>query len=388
MKNIIWLTLLFLSTAIVAQPKVNFREGKLADILKIANDENKPVMLMAYATWCTHCNVMKTTVLADQNVADFYNKNFICTWLNAEKEEGITIRKRYNVRAFPTFLFLDKNGELLYVASGEIKTEDFIKEGQNALNPAMQLPQLKAKFEADITNAENCLAYISALRKSNQDAEPAAQKYLSRLTDEQLISNMNWKIMANGIRDINSREFQYILKKQPEFAAVSSQKRVDKKIVNAVQEWLLPYVEAGDTVNYFKKRASAEKIGLFKTDSLLFNYDLQILEKTKNWAGYQKAASAGINKFAWKQAWQLKEIARVYMNNIREPKALDEAIVWGKRSLELNDAYDMHIIIARLYFYRNDMKNAKEWAENAKAMAESFNFDTQQAVDILNQIKL
>jgi hypothetical protein len=75
------------------------------------------------------------------------------------------------------------------------------------------------------------------------------------------------------------------------------------------------------------------------------------------------------------------------MNNIRDPAALDEAIGWGKRSLEINDAYDMRIIVARLYLYRNDMKNAKEWAEKAKTMAESYNFDTQQAVDILNQIK-
>jgi thioredoxin-related protein len=386
MKNI-WLTLLFISTVVPAQPKVNFHEGQLPEILKMASDENKPVMLMAYATWCTHCNLMKTTVLADQAVADFYNGNFVCTWVDAEKEDGIAIRKRYNVKAFPAFLFLDKNGDLLYTASGEFKSGDFIKEGRNALNPAMQLPHLKAQFEADITNAENCLAYVSALRKSNQDTEAAAQKYLSPLGEAQLVSNMNWKIIANGVRDINSREFQSILKKQREFAAVSSQKRVDRKIVNAVQEWLQPYVDVADTANYFKKRAPVGKIGLFKTDSLLFNYDLQILEKTKNWTGYRKAASAGVSKFAWKQAWQLKEIARVYMNNIRDPAALDEAIGWGKRSLEINDAYDMRIIVARLYLYRNDMKNAKEWAEKAKTMAESYNFDTQQAVDILNQIK-
>jgi thioredoxin-related protein len=387
MKKLIWLAVLFVSAFSVAQPKVDFLEGQLPDIFKIAKTENKPVMLMGYATWCSHCNLMKSTVLIDPAVSDFFNKNFICTQIDGESADGIAMRKRYNVKAFPTFLFLDSNGELLYTASGEFTAENFIKEGQNALSTAHQLPELKKLFESDMNNADFALAYVSALRKHNQNTDAAAQQYLSKLTDQQLISEMNWRIIAQGVRDINSREFRFVLKKQPEFAAVASKKRVDKKIINAVQEWLQPFVEANDTVNYFKKRSSAANIGLFKTDSLIFNYDLQILESTKNWDGYHKAAVAGVEKFASKNAWQLKEIARVYMNHISAPKALDQAIIWAKRSLELQDAYDIRVIIARLYLNRKDMKNAKEWAENAKTMAESYNFDNQPAVDILNQIK-
>lgn len=385
MKKII--ALLLLPVAAAFAQKVDFREGTLVDILKIAQAENKPVMLMGYATWCSHCNAMKSTVLVDPAVAEFYNKNFVCLSLDGEKEEGIAMRRRYHVRAFPAFLFLDKNGELLYTASGEFNAENFIKEGQNALSTAHQLPELKKLFESDVANPDFALAYISALRKHNQETDAAVQQYLSRLSDAQLISEMNWRIIAQGVRDIDSREFRFILKKQPEFAAVSSKKRVDKKIINAVQEWLQPALEANDTVNYFKKRISAANIGLFKTDSLLFNYDLQILERTKNWNAYHKTALAGVGKFAWKNAWQLKEIARVYMNNIRDPKALANAVDWGKRSLELQDAYDMRIIIARLYLNAKDLKNAKQWAENAKTMAENLNFDNQPAVEILNQIK-
>lgn len=387
MKRFAAFLVLLLSAAVFAQPKVDFREGRLADIIRIAQKEDKPILYMGYANWCSHCNMMKTEVLTDQKVADFYNKNFICMWQDMESGDGINVRKKFNVRAFPVFLFLDKDGELLYTASGEIKAGNFIKEGENALNPKMQLPYLKAQFEADMTNADNCLAYVSALRRSNLDTEAAAQKYLSKLTEEQLVSNMNWKIIANGVRDINSREFQYVLKKQSEFAAVSSQKRVERKIVNMVQEWLSPYVDANDTVNYFKKRVPAAKIALFKTDSLIYNYDLKILENTKGWKKYNETATAGVPKFSWDNAAQLKEIAKVYMNNIHEPKALDNAISWAKRSLERNNAYDMHIIIARLYFFRADKKQAKEWAEKAKAMAISYKFDTRQADEILNQIK-
>lgn len=387
MKRVICFVLLLSAVAVVAQPKIDFREGQLADLLKIAQTENKPVMFMGYADWCEHCKMMKTEVFTDATVAEFYNKHFVCGWQDMESAAGMAIRKKYNVRAFPVFLFFDKNGELLYVANGEIKASNFIKEGENALNPKMQLPYLKAQFEADVTHADHCLAYLGALRKANLDTDKTAQQYLSRLTEDQLITNMNWKIIANGVRDINSREFQFVLKNQPEFAAVSSVKRVDRKILNMVQEWLAPAVESGDTVTYFKKRPPVEKIGMRQTDSLLFNFDLKIMEIVRDWDGYSRYAAAGVAKNAWNNAAKLKEIAKVYMNEIRDAEALRQAVGWAKRSLELNNAYDVHIIIARLYFYSGDKNMAKEWAEKAKTMAQNLKFDTKQADEILNLLR-
>lgn len=387
MKKLVSLLLILFAFGAIAQPKMDFRNGQLPELLKIAQTEDKPLLFMGYADWCEHCKMMKTEVFTDPKVIEFYNKNFVCGWQDMESAAGMAIRKKYNVRAFPVFLFFDKSGELLYVANGEIKADNFIKEGQNALNPKMQLPSLKSQFEADVTNAENCLAYVGALRKANLDTDAVSQKYLSNLTEDQLVSNMNWKIIANGVRDINSREFQYVLKKQPEFAAVSSAKRVERKILNMVQEWLAPAVELGDTMTYAKKRIPVEKIAMRQTDSLLFNFDLKIMEQTKNWNGYAKAAAAGVNKNAWHNAAKLKEIAKIYMNEIRDPKALNDAIGWAKRSLELNNAYDVHIIIARLYFYKGDRPMAKEWAEKARFMAQNLKFDTKQADDILNELR-
>ena len=379
--------LLLLTIAAYGQPKINFHDAKLSEVLKIAQAQNKPIMYMGYADWCSHCNKMKNEVFTEASVIDFFNDNFVCAWQDMEAGDGLAVRKKYNVKAFPVFLFLDQKGELLYSAHGEFSAQNFIKEAKNALDEKMQFPYLKARFEADPTNAENCLAYVSALRKSNLDTEAAAKKYLSALPDQQLISSVNWKIIANGIRDIDSREFQYVLKKQPEFAAVSSARRVERKIINMVQEWLSPSVAASDTVTYKKQRVSAAKIAIPQTDSLIYHYDLRIYENTKDWENYRKAAAAGAVRFSWYDAAGLREMAKVYMNNIREAKALDDAIGWAQRSLELKDTYETYIVISRLYFYKNDKKPARQWAEKAKTVAQSYNFDTKQADEILEQLK-
>ncbi|GAA6770280.1 thioredoxin family protein [Flavobacterium sp. CGRL2] len=62
--------------------------------LENAKKEGKPLFVMLYADWCPHCNLMKSEVLSDPAVMDFLNKNFVCTYKNIEKEEGIALKKQ------------------------------------------------------------------------------------------------------------------------------------------------------------------------------------------------------------------------------------------------------------------------------------------------------
>lgn len=370
-----------------AQDKINFRDGKLADLLKIAKTENKPVMYMGYANWCEHCKKMKAEVITNKAVADFYNANFVNGWEDMETESGTLIRRQYNVKAFPTFLFIAPNGDLLYSVSGELTAEVFIQEGKNALDEKKQFPYLRAQFEADPKNPDKTLAYVSALRRSNFDTDGISRQYFSNVPEDQMVSATNWKILANGIRDIDSREFQYVLKNQAAFAGVSSAKRVERKIVNMVQEWLTPFVDKQDTIGYLKKRTSAIAIAMPKTDSVVFSYDLRLFENVKGWKTYRKITKANVEKIAWKNPTQLKEIAMVYMNNIDDPKALDDAILWAERALEIKDEYATQIVVARLYLKKGDKKNAKDWAEKARNVALGYKWDTKQADMVLEQIK-
>ncbi|HLA54784.1 MAG TPA: thioredoxin family protein [Flavobacterium sp.] len=388
MRNKILAFLLIISGVMQAQHSVNFREGSATEIMQLAKKENKPVFYMFYASWCAHCNKMKAEVMTDSLVADFYNKNFICAKQDMEAGPGIELRQRLNVKTYPTFVFFNTAGEVLYRITGEFKVAEFILEGQNALDPKKQFTNLKTQFLADVSNADNALAYISAFRKAGMDsnANDVAKKYLATQTEAQLVSAMNWKIIANGLQDIDSREFQYVLKNQKEFAAVSSPIRVEKKIVYMVNTNLSPAVEASDTIAYFKKRPFAAAIHLAKTDSLIFNYDIRILENTKNWKAFRKATSESVPKYAWKNAAQLKEIAMAYMNNITDNKALKDAIAWAERSLELKDSYDVYIILARLNLKTGNKSAAKDWAEKGKKLALSYQWDTKQADEIINQI--
>ncbi|MBB4804030.1 thioredoxin-related protein [Flavobacterium nitrogenifigens] len=352
--------------------------------LETAKKESKPLFVMLYADWCPHCNLMKSEVLSDSAVKDFLNKNFVCTYKNIEKEEGIALKNKFKTKSLPTFLFLDSNENLIYALKGEMKKADFLNELQYSLNPKMQLPYLEKEFMADPSNSDKFFTYLNTLKKGKDRTElsPATHIYLNTQSDKQLISELNWRVIANGVTDIKSREFQFVLQHQKEFAAVASQNRIDKKIENIVNELLRPLVDNLDTINYYKQREVAKSIRLQKTDSLVFKYDLTLAERTEKWDFYKKVTLEDTQKLVWNDASFLKEIGNTYFKHINDTESLKKAIFWVNHSLELNDSYDGNLLEAKLYNKIKDKKKALEYAKNAKAIAKEMGWDSKE-IDIL-----
>ncbi|SFE06094.1 thioredoxin family protein [Flavobacterium phragmitis] len=356
--------------------------------LETAKKEGKPLFIMLYADWCPHCNLMKTEVLNDPAVMDFLNKNFVCTYKNIEKEEGIALKTKFTTKSLPTFLFLDANETLIYALKGEMKKADFLNELRYSLNPKMQLPYLEKEFMADPSNSDKYFTYLNTLKKGKDRTElsPATHTYLNTQSDAQLVSELNWRVIANGVTDIKSREFQYVLKHQKEFAAVASQTRIDRKIESIVNELLRPLVDNLDTVNYYKQREIAKSIRLQKTDSLVFKYDLTLAERTEKWDFYKKVTLEDTEKLAWKDASFLKEIGNTYFKHIDDTESLKKAIFWVNHSLELNDSYDGNLLEAKLYNKIKDKKKALEYAKEAKAIAKEMGWDSKDVDALLAEL--
>lgn len=356
--------------------------------LETAKPANKPLFVMLYADWCPHCNQMKKEVFSDPAVMDFLKKNYICLWKNIEKEEGKMLKDKFNTKSLPTFLFLDANETLLYALKGEMKTAAFLTEANYALNPKMQLPYLEKEFLADPSNSTKFFAYLNTLKKGKDrtDLSPATHLYLNTQSDEQLVSETNWRVIANGVTDINSREFQYVLKHQKEFAAVASQNRVDRKVESIVSELLRPLVDNLDTVNYYKQRDVAKSIRLQKTDSLVFKFDLTLAERTEKWQFYKKVTLEDTQKLVWNDASFLKDIGQTYLKHITDTEALKKAIFWVKHSLELNDSYDGNLLLARLYTKIKDKKSALKYAEKAKVICTEMTWNTKDVDALLTEL--
>ncbi|NHM07723.1 thioredoxin family protein [Flavobacterium sp. CYK-4] len=386
-KFAIFLTLFAMnfSARLSAQPYLELDESGYQSVLQRSKKEHKPIFYMLYATWCTHCNKMKKEVFTDTLVIHFMNKNFVVAGQDIEKGEGEMFKKKYGVKFFPTFVFIDQDGNELYNISGEYKSEHFIAEAKNALTKEKQLPYLEKEFLSDVSNPDKCLAYLSALNKGRDRSllSPIAHKYLATQTEAQLVSSINWKIIANGVTDIQSREFQYVMAHQKEFEAVASAKRIQRKMENIVTEMLTPAFEMRDTITYEKKRRIAQKINTVKNDSLLFDFDMKMAEKTKNWKKYKAVTLASTDKFLSKNARALEDIASNYLKYVADTESLKYAIDWALQSAKLNETYDSQILLSKLYQKIQNKSEAIAWATKAKNRNAAMGWKTKEADEIL-----
>lgn len=382
------LLLLIFRGSVLAQGKINFDESGYDNVLMRAKKEQKPIFYMLYATWCAHCNKMKSEVFTDTLVSNYMNKKFICAAQDAEKGEGAVFKRKFGIRYYPTFLFLDENGKELYHISGEFTVENFLAEVKKAEVPENQLPYLEQQFQADISNGDKCLAYLIALNKGRDRTllSPIAHRYLATQSEAQLVSATNWKIIANAVTDPKSREFQYVLQHQKEFEAVASPKRVQRKIENIVTELLMPAVESKDTLTYAKKRIIALEIKTSKNDSLVNSFDMQIAAHTKNWKKYQKITTENLEKYYLKDVRTLKEVATNYLKNINDPKGLNTAIRWAKMASAILENYDNQMLLARLNQKIKNYKEARLYAESARSKNASVGFSTKEADELLAEL--
>jgi thioredoxin-related protein len=119
----------------LAQNGIVFSENGLKAALERGKAENKPAMLWCYASWCPHCRAMRESVFPNAQVADYFNKNFVCVAQDMEECDGPEMNKTIKISSFPTFIFYNTTGEIVYRVEGELKQAAFIAEGKNALIP-------------------------------------------------------------------------------------------------------------------------------------------------------------------------------------------------------------------------------------------------------------
>jgi thioredoxin-related protein len=391
-KQVVLIFLLTLSpVAIYSQQQSLFVDKRYDESLYLSKTANKPLVIFFYAKWCPHCNVMKKEVFTDSTVTALYRKNFVLMGVDAESEYGRELKTRFQekfrVLTFPTFAFLDNNENLLYCTSGELKKERFLSEGNSVLLPENQIPNLKEAFYNDPSNADKCLKYITVVKKAGFDTTKIAQKYLSTIKPEEKFTEMNWRIFANGINNFDTDEFRFVIQNKEAFSKAISASRIDKKIGYTVSETLRPLVETADTINYYKKRNIAETFQIRKIDSLLYRADIQILSQTNNWKKYQKITSDNVEKFSWKDTVVLYDICNTYYEAINDKKGLLLATEWSKHLLALGESLDRYVLTSKLLMKLKDYKQAMEFAQKGKVLAESLGLNATEINTVIANIK-
>ncbi|MBI2257574.1 MAG: thioredoxin family protein [Flavobacteriia bacterium] len=111
---------------------IKFENISLDEAKKMAKSSGKIIFIDAYTEWCGPCKRMAATSFMDAEVGKLYNSKFINLKIEVEKtEDGKFIQRTYGIRAYPTLLYIDAEGNLKKSLVGLQTAEQLIIAGKS-----------------------------------------------------------------------------------------------------------------------------------------------------------------------------------------------------------------------------------------------------------------
>ncbi|MDD2426041.1 MAG: thioredoxin family protein [Bacteroidales bacterium] len=185
-----FLSILFIiSSVVVFAQGINFQDLTFQQALDKAKSENKYVFIDSYTDWCGPCKAMAKDIFPMKEMGDYFNPKFISVKFNAEKgEEGIAVKNRFGIKAYPTFVILDGDGNLIHMFAGGVLSLAFIDKIEESFNPDKAFGILQKKYNEGDRSKKLVANYLQALIGTyTTDATKMIEEFAATLSDDELI---------------------------------------------------------------------------------------------------------------------------------------------------------------------------------------------------------
>lgn len=387
MKNILLffvLVLLIVGEARAQNSLVNFNHDSWAEVLKKADKEDKVIFVDAYTTWCGPCKKMSRDVFTNAEVADFFNKTFINVKMDMEKGEGIKIAEDYNVRAYPTLLFIDKKGELVHRAVGYHNTDQFIELGKTASSSSNTLSALRKRYEFGDRSEQFLYDYTFALSDAMMSDE------VTKISGEYLDTQKDWGTERNStflfrfLNDTESKQFDYFINNKETFVGLFGEAPVVRKLRYLVNNSIQDSADdsALDQISRLYKKIYPEK-----ADEMISDFSMMYYLRAEDIANYVNASKNHFKKYGTNDWEMLNEAAWNFYEFIDKKGDLKKAIKWAQQSMEINKNYYNADTLAALYYKIKSKKKAIRAAEEAIILAKQSGDDYSATMELLERAR-
>jgi thiol-disulfide isomerase/thioredoxin len=262
-KQLLIISALFISMLSFAQGIV-FEQGTWKQVLAKAKLTNKPIFVDVFTTWCGPCKKMSSDVFPLAEVGKVYNANYVCYQIDAEKGEGIEFAKTYEVKAYPTYLFIKPDGTLFSKSLGSMPAKNFIEVSTTALTD-MNDPKPLAIWDKEyLTKKKNPVFLLDYMNKREKLGKSNAQlfdEYLNLIPEERRTSDTIINLYNKEARNlnVNSLAFKNLQKNKDVFI---------KKMYGTVYTYLYSGI-----LNSVKEAAKSK-------NELLLNSAIEALDQT------------------------------------------------------------------------------------------------------------
>jgi len=376
MKQKILIITFFSALLIGYSQGIEFEQLNWNGVLEKAAQNQKPIFVDVYTTWCRPCKVMSTQVFPLQEVGEVYNSKFICVKMDAEKGEGIRIASDYEVKSYPTYLFLDTSGALILKATGSMPPQEFMALATSA-EKELKKPSIidweneYALKKTDTTFLRLYMEKRALLGKSNT---LLLDEYISLLPENQDVSDdilEFYKKYKESLR-INTWAYQKLLDnktKQTPLKVVVVNSLCRAAINNSLREAIASRDEQLLEEVVVENEKLPKQFGATRKEEIYMNYykNSNELEKFIHYATLYAETWLMKKELPIISCFELNSIAWLFFEKVTDKEALNNALRWSKRSLEISSDNYMFLDTYANLLYKTG-KRRKAISQQTKAL--------------------
>lgn len=432
MKKYILLAIMAVLTMHTFAQGIDFSHGTWKEVLAKAKQEDKLVFVDVYTSWCGPCKKMVAEVFPLKEVGDVFNPAFVNYKIDAEKGEGIQIAKQFGVKSYPTYLFVNGDGVLIYRSGGYNPSKIFLNEAAIAIKEKHD-PKPLAKWEDEYNafkrDREFLMGYIKKRAVVKAPNGPLLEEAFPLLTAEDLSDKVfmsavfafdpNSTFVPGGkfykYVTAHSKEIDQLIGKREGYSLsvmdAGTYQYFNTEIIKNNKEQMLPVMLEskkelmgllkmedvdmtlkGLVMNYYKGTKNAKKLvpaaldyvnnGLMKLDIAgKIAADKANYQKTREPYLSGKSDSTKVEGWASMQrilanqkmvdvSYKLRDAAQAIYANVDDPKVLAQAIEWAKKAESYFPHFSTEAVYAGLLFKTGKKAEAAEMM--MKASNDSF----------------
>lgn len=366
-----------------AQTGVKFESISWQDALAKAAKSNKLIFLDAYTTWCAPCKMMEKEVFPRVPVGDFFNTNFICVKMDMERGEGIDLARRFNIHAYPTFVFVDAKGNVMHIDAGGKNIEECLAMGNLALNPQERTAALDKKFNengnADIDFLKTYIDKRFSLQNNSHQA--ATEAYLNLQNDWSTLENMNF--ILKFVQNPGSKAFSYLLDNKAIFVKQFGKQKVENKIESCIYDEL--YKGSARTGTEAMQKVLERQYGE-RASYYLARYKIVFAQTTFDVANFQATASDYFAKFPPEDPAEWAAIARYTTYFPFDKNLINTGLDWVEKGIKQEDNFDCRFVKAQLLHYAGKNRKARKTAKAAISWAKKNGENTDKIEKFLEDL--
>ena len=389
MKKIILFLFLVISTALFSQDGIKFGKQSFAQTLEQAKKENKLIFLDAFASWCGPCKLLDKNVFPKKEVGDYFNANFLNLHIDMEKGEGIEIAKRYGIYSYPTLLFIDGDGKVVYKAAGYMSPQELISIAKEAVNPENTLENKIAKFEAGEKDPEFLMGLIKNTYSSDFSlAQKVATRYFQTRTDA-TYSKEEAGMLLFFTKTIDDDLYKIFTAKKAELSTQIPESYLaeyDKQLkLNTVLQ--KSFDANTQSINESTFLAEGTKIyGEKEAKQLLNKINMDLFFTQKKYDDYAKSA---LNYYQNPKDFATDELNNVAWNfylYVTDKTLLTQVTQLCLEGIKKEENSQNTDTLANIYYKLGDNKNAKLWAKKSIEIAKAKGDEYASTEELLKKI--